>query len=264
MATPHVAGAFAAIRTACPTATVDQILTALQNTGKPVQDTRAGGTQTKPRIQVDLALPQICTKSADLAITKTAPGTVVAGAQLTYSLNVINNGPSNATNVVVTDALVAGTTFVTSSISCAGAPLTCNIGSMANGASTSFTITVKVSANLLSRLGVSSTTIANTASVKGDQFDPNPANNTSTASTLVTESADLVLAKTCDPTTFAQTEHPAFCDIQVTNLGVSDAQHVVLNDVIVSGVNRYRRQRGSLRACDADRSIPRRRRWPAI
>ena len=36
MATPHVAGAFAAIRTACPAATVDQILTALQNTGKPI------------------------------------------------------------------------------------------------------------------------------------------------------------------------------------------------------------------------------------
>ena len=33
MAAPHVAGAYAAIRTACPTATVDQMLTALQNTG---------------------------------------------------------------------------------------------------------------------------------------------------------------------------------------------------------------------------------------
>jgi Subtilase family len=59
MAAPHVAGAFAAIRTACPTATVDQILTALQNTGKPIADTRPGGTQTKPRIQVDRAVVQL-------------------------------------------------------------------------------------------------------------------------------------------------------------------------------------------------------------
>lgn len=58
-ATPHVAGAFAAIRTACPKATVGQILTALRNTGKPIRDTRPGGTQTKPRIQVDRALKHL-------------------------------------------------------------------------------------------------------------------------------------------------------------------------------------------------------------
>ncbi len=62
-ATPHVAGAIAAICSACPTATLDQILTALENTGKPITDTRPGGTQTKPRIQVDAALQQLCVKA---------------------------------------------------------------------------------------------------------------------------------------------------------------------------------------------------------
>src|SRR5206468_2528493 len=46
MATPHVAGTFAAIRSVCPNATVDQIQTALQNTGLAITDTRPGGTQT--------------------------------------------------------------------------------------------------------------------------------------------------------------------------------------------------------------------------
>jgi hypothetical protein len=59
MATPHVAGAFAAIRSACPNATVDQITTALQNTGLSITDTRVGGTQTKPRIRVALAVQQL-------------------------------------------------------------------------------------------------------------------------------------------------------------------------------------------------------------
>ena len=59
MATPHVAGTFAAIRSACPNATVDQILAALQNTGLPITDTRTGGTQTKPRIRVNLAVQQL-------------------------------------------------------------------------------------------------------------------------------------------------------------------------------------------------------------
>jgi hypothetical protein len=56
MAAPHVAGAFAAIRTVCPNATIDRILAALENTGVPIPDTRSGGTVTKNRIRVDLAL----------------------------------------------------------------------------------------------------------------------------------------------------------------------------------------------------------------
>ena len=56
MATPHVAGAFAAIRSAVPNATVAQILAALKSTGKLISDNRVGGTVTKPRINVDLAL----------------------------------------------------------------------------------------------------------------------------------------------------------------------------------------------------------------
>jgi subtilisin family serine protease len=62
MAAPHVAGAFAAIRTVCPDATIDRMLMASQRTGIPIKDTRPAipfvrpaGTQTKPRISVDLA-----------------------------------------------------------------------------------------------------------------------------------------------------------------------------------------------------------------
>jgi hypothetical protein len=55
MATPHVAGAIAALRTACPTATATEIETALKNTGLSVTDGRSSGVQTKPRIRVDLA-----------------------------------------------------------------------------------------------------------------------------------------------------------------------------------------------------------------
>jgi uncharacterized repeat protein (TIGR01451 family) len=167
---------------------------------------------------------------ADVAIMKTAPPTVVAGTTLTYTIKVANLGPNNATNVVVTDPLPAGTTFNSSSISCSGSPVTCNLGTLANGLSLTFTI----NANIPSSFAPS--TITNTASVTANETDPNPANNTSSASTAVAGSADLQLVKTCGPTPFAQTDHPAFCDIQVTNLGLSDAQNVVLNDAIVSGV----------------------------
>src|SRR5262249_41817690 len=39
MAAPHVTGAFAAIRSACPSASVDQIENALKNTGTTITDT---------------------------------------------------------------------------------------------------------------------------------------------------------------------------------------------------------------------------------
>jgi subtilisin family serine protease len=54
MATPHVAGAWAVLKSAKPTATVSEILTALVNTGKPISDSR--NNITKPRIQVDQAV----------------------------------------------------------------------------------------------------------------------------------------------------------------------------------------------------------------
>jgi subtilisin len=63
MAAPHVAGAWAALKQANPTASVDDILTLLATTGVSVTDGRAGGTFTKPRIQLDAALAQLLTNA---------------------------------------------------------------------------------------------------------------------------------------------------------------------------------------------------------
>ena len=65
MAAPHVAGAFAAVRSACGnvpfSATgVNVLLDAFKTTGVTIFDTRAGGTWNRPRIQVDAALNQAC------------------------------------------------------------------------------------------------------------------------------------------------------------------------------------------------------------
>ena len=56
MAAPHVAGAWAVLKQAAPSATVTDILTALRNTGKPIHDNRPGGTVTVPRISIYEAL----------------------------------------------------------------------------------------------------------------------------------------------------------------------------------------------------------------
>lgn len=57
MATPHVAGAFALLKDAFPSASVTDIELALESTGVSILDSRNG--QTYPRIQVDAAYAQL-------------------------------------------------------------------------------------------------------------------------------------------------------------------------------------------------------------
>ncbi|OGO41486.1 MAG: hypothetical protein A2W36_06810, partial [Chloroflexi bacterium RBG_16_58_14] len=57
MAAPHVAGAWAVLKSKVPNASVDQVLAALQETGVLMDDERVGAVVTgMPRIQVDAAL----------------------------------------------------------------------------------------------------------------------------------------------------------------------------------------------------------------
>lgn len=58
MATPHVTGAFALLRSKIPGASVDQLFTALRISGVPVTD--AGNNLTKPRIDLAGALNATC------------------------------------------------------------------------------------------------------------------------------------------------------------------------------------------------------------
>ena len=115
---------------------------------------------------------------ADLAVTKGgAPDPIIEGDNLTYTLNVTNSGPSGATNVTLTDPLPTGVTFVSAtsaqgSCSNASGTVTCNLGSMASAAQVAVTIVGRPT-------GAAS--LSNTASVTATESDPNPANNSATA-----------------------------------------------------------------------------------
>jgi uncharacterized repeat protein (TIGR01451 family) len=122
------------------------------------------------------------TTAADLSITKAdAPDPVVAGSTLTYTLTVHNAGPNTAAAVNVTDALPSGVTFVSASAStgtCSGtSTVTCDLGSVANGATATITIVVTP---------LAAGTLTNTATVQSTSEDANRADNTSTATTTVT------------------------------------------------------------------------------
>jgi uncharacterized repeat protein (TIGR01451 family) len=121
---------------------------------------------------------------ADLSITKSDdPDPVLAGDPLTYTLTVTNNGPHTALDVTATDTLPAGVTYVSDSCG-AGPPvggvLTWDIGPLALNESVSCTITVTVDA------ATPQGSITNSAEVSSGTDDPNPANNSASATTRVT------------------------------------------------------------------------------
>src|SRR5262249_49020298 len=142
--------------------------------------------------------------SADLLTVKLSePNPVLAGANLTYTITVSNLGPSDAQNVIATDTLPVGTTFV-SAIQTSGPVFTItsppvgtngtiqlNDGTLAAGATATFKIVVHVNASV-----PNGSILRNTVTVTSNTDDPNLGNNTSTATNNVTARADLDVHKT--------------------------------------------------------------------
>jgi uncharacterized repeat protein (TIGR01451 family) len=117
--------------------------------------------------------------AADLSLMKAdAPDPVAPRGTLTYALAATNNGPSAAPDAHIIDTLPAGVTFVGASAGCVHSTGTvdCDLGTLANGASTTVTIQVTPKAR-----GV----ITNTASVGSSAPDPDKSNNTATTETTV-------------------------------------------------------------------------------
>ncbi len=117
----------------------------------------------------------------DLAVTKVDdPDPITVGNRLTYTMVVTNNGPDTATNVVATDSLPSEVTFVSATSTqgtCSGTrAVSCQIGTMAAGATVTITIVVRPTAT---------GRITNVVVVAGNEAESNTTNNRATADTLV-------------------------------------------------------------------------------
>ena len=93
MSAPHVAGAFAALRSVRPNDTVDQILAALKDTGTAIGDVIPGGTTlNKPRINVNDALTELGgsdLQPAEIAVP--SPGSTLQGSSETFEWDAAYN-----------------------------------------------------------------------------------------------------------------------------------------------------------------------------
>ncbi len=131
-----------------------------------------------------VTLKVINAASVDLSLSKSAspnPGQV--GVNLSYRLVVGSSGPAAATNVVLTDNLPAGVSFVSATPQglCMGtSTVICNLGNLAVGANTVVTIVVTPSA---------AGQIVNSASVSATETDFDTGNNSAAITTLIQPAA---------------------------------------------------------------------------
>ncbi|MCC7333491.1 MAG: DUF11 domain-containing protein [Pirellulaceae bacterium] len=143
------------------------------------------GAETEPITNNNSASQDtVINGSVDLVITKVdSIDPVAVGGALSYTIEVTNNGPSTATNVVVTDNLPTTLAYVSGNstvgtVTNAGNAVTANVGTLASGAKAIITVNTTVS-------GTATGTITNTASVVAAEAESNTANNSATQTTAL-------------------------------------------------------------------------------
>jgi uncharacterized repeat protein (TIGR01451 family) len=167
---------------------------------------------------------------ADLAIDKTSPATATAGNNLTYTIDLTSNGPSDAADVVITDTLPAGVTFVSATnggVEAAGV-VTWNLGAVADGATPQVQVTVNVNADTTG-------TLTNNANVTATTTDNVSGNDSDMVDTPVSTEADLSVTKT-DSVDPVLAGNNLTYTITVSNAGPSNAANVVAMDTLPAGV----------------------------
>lgn len=126
------------------------------------------------------SVQDVSSEVADLSVTVSSSGDTATGSNSTYTVTVTNNGPQTATDVALalqipsTGKLQAATP---SSGSCATSTAGCSLGSIANGASVTITVTM---------LQTTAGTASLSAFVSGSTTDNTSTNNAASASLNVT------------------------------------------------------------------------------
>ena len=219
-------------------ATVTLMFQAQITTGAASSITNTGSvttTDSDPTTPDTAPVTTTVLPSADLAITQltTTPAPNYAGANLVYTIAAANNGPSDATGVMVVDTLPANVMFISAT---GGATfdgtskVTLNVGNLASGGTATFTITVQPTA-----AAVAASPISDSATASANEHDSNTSNNTLTVSTTIVASADLQVGISPSASPVDAGQNLTYT-ITATNNGPSDATGVVVTDTIPADV----------------------------
>jgi uncharacterized repeat protein (TIGR01451 family) len=164
---------------------------------------------------------------ADVEIVKTGPATGTPGGSIAYTITVTNHGPSDAQGVTWYDQTNGNLTTITS-YPCGntGLTVTCNLGTLAAGATRTFTLPETVNPGV-----AAGTVIPNCASVSTGTNDTDTANNQSCINTTVgivppPTTSNITIVKSAPATVLEGGTIPY--SVTITNTGPDPATSVVI------------------------------------
>jgi uncharacterized repeat protein (TIGR01451 family) len=195
---------------------------------------------------------------ADLSVTVTSSaGRIYVGEQVTYTVTVRNNGPDQATDVVLVDQLPATGQFNpgASSVGLAAGDgvvyeLVNGNGVLASGGAVSVTINVTILPSLGAEPGPpvgapiplvmaeAGSEADDTATVTGLQADPDTSNNSATSTVILDPVVDVSVTQGValpTPGTIRPGQPLAYT-LNVTNSSSEEANLIVLGDMLPAGV----------------------------
>jgi uncharacterized repeat protein (TIGR01451 family) len=170
----------------------------------------------------------------DVKIEKSSSKTDVSpGEQFTYTLTATNVGNTAATDVQIVDDIPASLTIVSipGNCSAAGNTVTCQLGTLAAGASASVTFTVEATTGSCPKVDNFGTVSASNEPVA------NTGNNTSNTVTVNVDctQADVKVVKSASAATVNAGDSVTFT-IEAENIGTKQATNVVITDTIPAGL----------------------------
>ena len=199
--------------------------------GEIVNTASASGTGTGEQVFTgsDSASSSAVILTAALDIVKSADASRVAvGEEITYTIEVSNNNPIAAVNVVVTDALPEGVSFISASHDGDYAEgthaVTWSLGNIAADDMVSLTLVVQANTDL-----ADNSTVINVAIAENDNADFPAESNPAQVS--ITAMADLMILKGADVGTAYNNQEITYT-LTVTNVGPSVAANVVVHDLL--------------------------------
>ena len=170
---------------------------------------------------------------ADLSITKSASrNTVIAGQTITYTLTVHNAGPADARDIVLTDTLPAGVTYMHASPApdAGPNPLIWHLPDLPVGGVHQISVVVDANETI-----TPSALLINQAEVATSAEDPDPANNQDVATVQAFAQADISLSKHASSNVAYLGSSTVFT-IAVHNNGPSEALDVDVKDLTPFGM----------------------------
>lgn len=190
-------------------------------TSFPIPDTNTVNNSASASLAIQV--PDV-----DLALSKSVNNaTPLEGTAVAFTITVTNTGTASSAGIVVNDALPAGLSYASHTVSQGtydSGSGNWNVGTIGAGAQATLTLSANIGA------GTGGTTITNTANITATSVnDPNPANNSASVNVNpVTPTADLEFITFSVSNPNPNEGNDVTITIEITNNGPQPATNVVL------------------------------------